>query len=102
MRAARGVVVPSVWFETASLVYLESIAVGTPVLAFEPNIVAEFVSRDGTGSVARWGHVAADVAHAADAFPALRERCRSVYLDKHSEGRFVAERVALYESVARR
>jgi len=99
MRDACGVVFPSVWFEVAPVIYVEALAVGTPLLAFEPNAVAAFVTQDGTGSVARWGHVAEDVASATASFPNMRHACRAVFLEKHSEARFVRDRVATYVSL---
>lgn len=44
-----GLAVPSRWFEACPLVYVEALAAGLPVLAWEPSGVAEFVRADASG-----------------------------------------------------
>ncbi len=99
MATAVGVVVPSLWYETFGLVYIEALAVGTPVLAFAPNVVADAVAQEGTGLVAEWGKVAEAVSVATTRFPAIGERCRAVFSARYSEAVFSERRPRLYEAV---
>jgi glycosyltransferase involved in cell wall biosynthesis len=100
MAGAAGVVVASRWYETFGLVYIEALSVGVPVVAFEPNVVADAVRRDGTGVVAEWGRVADALAEVAEAGPARRERCLAVFAARYSEEAFVRRRRNLYAELA--
>lgn len=99
MRRARGLVVPSLWYETFGLVYIEALSVGLPVLAFRPNVIADAVVRDGTGIVGDWDDVDGTVARAAALVPGLRRHCREVFEATFSEAAFVERRLALYRSL---
>jgi glycosyltransferase involved in cell wall biosynthesis len=100
MAAARGVVVASRWYETFGLVYMEAMSVGTPVVAFRPNVVADSVTRDGTGAVAAWGAVEAALDAVEAGGRTLRDHCLSVFHARYSETAFVPRRIALYEQIA--
>ena len=97
---ARGLVVPSLWFETFGLVYMEALSAGTPTLAFEPNVVADAVRRDRTGAVGSLATLDADLATAELRFPDLRAHCRSVFEVRFTERDFIERRTALYSSLA--
>lgn len=99
MGRSHGLVFPSLWYETFGLTYMEALAMGLPTLAFEPNVVADAVRRDGTGSIASWGSVAGAVAEAEHSFDAMRDLCRSVFVSRYTEAAFVERRMRLYESV---
>ena len=83
MRAAVGLVFPSRCLEGFPLVYLEALAAGTPLLAWRPSVVADFVVQHGTGVVAN--NLPADLAAAEVNFPQLRGRCRMVFDDLFTE-----------------
>lgn len=99
MRGARGVVFPSRCFEGFPLVYLEALAAGTPVLAWEPCVVASSISEDGTGMVGGAESLRETLSAATDAFPALRGHCRGVFEAKYTEAQWVSELHKVYSSV---
>lgn len=97
MRESVGLIFPSRWFEVFPLVYLEALAAGLPTLAFEPNVVAEMVGRDGTGMIARWSDdLSALLGAAEERFPTERAHCRSVFDGAYTEGHHVRRVEALY------
>ena len=96
MRESFGLVMPSLWYETISLVYLEALAAGLPVVAFRPNVVADSVERDGTGLVASWGSLASSLEEGHRGFDALRAHCRSLFCDRYAQSAFVTRRTKLY------
>jgi glycosyltransferase involved in cell wall biosynthesis len=96
MRRAVGLVMPSLWYETFGMVYIEALAVGLPVLAFPPNAVAEAVASDGTGIVAEWGQLLRALVQAEERFDGLRARCREVFDDRYSQRAWIRRRVRLY------
>ncbi|CAN5200292.1 glycosyltransferase [soil metagenome] len=101
MRRSFGLVFPSRWFETFGLTYMEALAAGLPTLAFPPNVVADAVEQDGTGAVAAWGEVGQALDRARLSFDGLRDRCRSLFLERYTEEAFVARRTRLYNEVRR-
>lgn len=100
MRRCFGLVFPSRWFETFGLTYIEALAAGLPTLAFRPNVVADAVAADGTGTVASWGALAAALGEAGARFDGLRRHCRSLFEDRYTESAFVRRRARLYEELA--
>lgn len=96
---ARGLVFPSLWYETFGLVYLEALAAGVPVVAFPPTVVAEAVARDGSGVVASWDDVEGALGAAAAGGEGLRATCRAAFDARYREETFVARRRALYSEV---
>nr|WP_206313828.1 glycosyltransferase family 4 protein [Streptomyces coryli] len=103
MAAAKGLLFPSRWLEAGpTVVYLEALAAGLPVLAFEGNAVAEAVRDEGTGHVTAWDQpLGRALAEAGRAFPAQRAHCRSVYEHRYGEQRWLREATALYRSALR-
>jgi glycosyltransferase involved in cell wall biosynthesis len=99
MCTAFGLIVPSRWYETFGLVYIEALGAGLPVVAFPPNTVADALAADGTGLVASWGSLPAALDEAVRTFDQLRARCRQAYRDRYSEAAFVNRRTALYREV---
>lgn len=88
MRGATGIVFPSRWMEGFGLVYMEALAAGTPVLAWEPSVVSSFIDEDGTGAVVR-GSLAEALVAADAAFPSLRLHCRKVFERRYRESQWV-------------
>lgn len=99
MRRSFGLVLPSRWYETFGLTYMEALAVGLPTLAFPPNVVADSVEQDGTGAVGSWSDIAGSVAAAHRDFDGLRDRCRALFDERFTEVAFVARRLRLYEQL---
>ena len=80
------------------MVYLEAIAAGTPVLAWQPSAVAELVDRDGTGLVVEDLRAALDQADAV--FPSLRTHCRAVFDRSYTEASWTRTMQRLYREMA--
>lgn len=90
LRESVGLVFSSRWFEGFPLVYLEALAAGTPVLAFEPSVVARLVVADGTGAVARPEDLTDHgLSRLARSFEPLHPACRAALLAHYSEAAFV-------------
>ncbi|OAH09614.1 glycosyltransferase family 4 protein [Streptomyces jeddahensis] len=102
MPSWRGLVFSSRVYEGAvPLVYIESLAAGLPVLAFDGSSVAESVRESGTGLVVRWGRPFSPVlAEAAARFPALRAHCRQMYADHFAQRIWTDRMTALYADLA--
>ncbi|MFG2869406.1 glycosyltransferase family 4 protein [Streptomyces sp. NPDC048338] len=96
-----GAVFPSRCYEGAvPLVYVEALAAGLPVLAFEGSSVPSAVRSEGTGAVTSWDAPLTDALHAADRiFPALREHCRAVYTRQYGERAWTERMVGLYREL---
>ncbi|MFI6933872.1 glycosyltransferase family 4 protein [Streptomyces sp. NPDC050287] len=94
----RGLVFSSRVFEGAvPLVYIESLAAGLPVIAFEGSSAAESVKELGTGLVMTWQEPLAPVLREGSVtFPGLRERCRQSYADHFTEQGWSRRMNALY------
>lgn len=101
MGSSLGLVFPSRWFEGFPLVYVEALASGLPVLAFEPNGVAGLVQREGTGVAVSWSeNLEAVLDDVSPEFRTMRGHCRAVYESKYTEAAVVERLTALYETVA--
>ena len=90
LAAARCLLVPSLAPETSSLVAMEAIAAGTPVVAFRSGALAEIVEHGVTGFLVEPGDVAgmADAMHAAGTL--APEACRAA-----ARARFPLERMTV-------
>ncbi|HEX7048873.1 MAG TPA: GNAT family N-acetyltransferase [Longimicrobiales bacterium] len=96
--AARCVLVPSLAPETSSLVAMEALAAGTPVVAFAAGALAEIVEPGRTGFLVRGAHEMADAIHAAAALDP--EACRAAARERFSAERTVERYLALYHQLA--
>ncbi|MFJ4713061.1 glycosyltransferase [Streptomyces sp. NPDC088785] len=96
-----GLVFPSRWHEGAvPLVYLEALAAGLPVLAFEGSALPRAVRAEGTGTVtAPDAPLPAALAAADRVFPTLREHCRAVHAKRYGEAAWVERAERLYAAV---
>ncbi|MFF8945312.1 glycosyltransferase family 4 protein [Streptomyces sp. NPDC014864] len=103
MPSWRGLIFPSRWYEGAvPLVYIEGLAAGLPVIAFEGSAVAEAVRENGTGFVTRWDEPLYPLlAEAASTFPDLREHCRQVYAAHFAESTWTTRICGTYEEAGR-
>ncbi|MBX6364841.1 MAG: glycosyltransferase [Gemmatimonadetes bacterium] len=98
LAAARCVLVPSLAPETSSLVAIEALASGTPVVARPAGALATIVEHGRTG------FLASDVAAMADAIAAAPsiapEACRAAARARYSAERMVAEYLEVYGRLA--
>ncbi len=98
LNAARCLLAPSLAAETSSLVAMEAIACGTPVVAFPAGALADIVEPGVTGFLV---HDVQEMAAAIRAAERLdRERCREVARRRFSLDRMVRSYFALYRSLA--
>jgi glycosyltransferase involved in cell wall biosynthesis len=98
LAAATCLVVSSLVPETSSLVAMEAMTCGTPVVAFDIGALAELVTPDETGFLVRSeSELAAAMRQTAELDPAA---CRAAARQRFSAERMVDEYLALYASVA--
>lgn len=100
LSSARCLVVPSLVAETSSLVAMEALACGTPVVALPNGALSEIVEPGRTGFLVR---DAAEMAEAIEAAGDLRsEDCRQAAAERFSQRRMTGEYLDLYQRLARR
>ncbi|HET9982716.1 MAG TPA: glycosyltransferase [Longimicrobiales bacterium] len=98
LAAARCVVIPSLVPETSSLVAIEALASGTPVVAHPAGALAGIVDHGRTGFLV---HDEAEMADAIAAAPGIDPAaCRAAARERHSAERMSAEYLELYRRVA--
>jgi glycosyltransferase involved in cell wall biosynthesis len=99
LSSARCLLAPSLVAETSSLVAMEAIACGTPVVAFPAGALRDIVEPGVTG------FLVGDVRAMAEAIQAAgrldREACREAARRRFSQERMVARYLALYEQLTR-
>lgn len=98
LSAARVLLVPSLVAETSSLVAMEALACGTPVVAFAAGAVADLVEPGVTGFLVTDVREMAEAIHAAGRLD--RAACRAAARRRFSEEHMVARYLALYERLA--
>ena len=95
LTGARCLLVPSLVDETSSLVSMEALACGTPVIAFASGALPEVVENGRTGFIVR------NVDEMTDALRRIGEidpeECRRVARERFSSDRMVRDYMALYE-----
>jgi glycosyltransferase involved in cell wall biosynthesis len=100
LAAARCLLVPSVVPETSSLVAMEAIACGTPVIAFGVGALPEVVEHGRTGFIVH------DVREMADAVAQVgeldAEECRAAARERFSVHRMAARYIDTYHRLAQR
>ncbi len=95
LRNARALLFPIAWEEPFGLAMIESMLVGTPVLAFALGSVPEVVEDGVTGWVVRDAAEMTERLRAIGSFD--RARCRARALERWSTERMAREHVELYE-----
>lgn len=97
LAGARATLFPIRWNEPFGLVMIESLACGTPVLAFEEGAAPEVVTDGVTG---RLCEDEADMAKALVAIDTIdRAACRAEVVERFSTARMAGEHAELYERV---
>ena len=100
LRRAQCLLVPSLAPETSSLVSMEALACGTPVIAMNSGALPEIVENGKTGLIVNSGDEMADAIGAISAIdPRL---CRRAAIERFSADRMVCEYLKLYEQLIRR
>lgn len=100
LTAARCVLLPSLVAETSSLVAMEALACGTPVIAFRSGALPEIIEHGRTGFLVH------DADEMADAIERVSEisptECRAEAQCRFSSERMTAQYMDLYERLANR
>jgi glycosyltransferase involved in cell wall biosynthesis len=95
LSAARCLLVPSLVAETSSLVAMEAIACGTPVVAFPAGALRDIVEPGVSGFLVADVREMAEAIHAAAGLD--RERCRAAARRRFAQRHMIARYLALYE-----
>src|SRR5689334_2411765 len=99
LTGARCLLAPSLVAETSSLVAMEALACGTPVVAFPAGALPEIVEHGRTGFIVENAHEMAQAIHLARAIdPRV---CRRAARERFSAHRMTADYLARYERLAR-
>lgn len=98
LSAARCLLMPSLVAETSSLVAMEAIACGTPVVAFPSGALPDIVEPGVTGFLVHNTEEMADAIAATDAID--RDRCRAIGQIRFSTVQMVASYFRYYEQLA--
>jgi glycosyltransferase involved in cell wall biosynthesis len=98
LNAAHCVLAPSLAAETSSLVAMEALACGAPVIAFPNGALADIVEPGVTGYLVQDAREMAEAIGAVDAID--RERCRIVARRRFSLDRMIAGYFGLYRRLA--
>lgn len=99
LAGAQCLLVPSLVAETSSLVAMESLACGTPVVAFKAGALVDIVEHGRTGFLVSNVDQMADAIHAAA--HVSREECRRAATERFSADRMTAEYISLYRNIIR-
>ena len=100
LAAAQCLLIPSLVPETSSLVAMEAMACGTPVVAFPAGALPEIVEHGRTGFIVQDAHEMAEAIHLARTIdPQL---CRRIARTRFSADRMAGQYLARYEQLAGR
>jgi glycosyltransferase involved in cell wall biosynthesis len=99
LAAARCLLVPSLVPETSSLVAMEALACGTPVIAYPSGALPEIVEHGRTGFLVDNPREMARAIH--DAAKLDPDVCRATARERFSSERMIGQYLSLYERLAR-
>jgi glycosyltransferase involved in cell wall biosynthesis len=97
LSAARCVLLPTIAPETSSLVAMEALACGTPVVAFASGAVPDIVEHGVTGFLVRSANEMADAIEACGAIEP--ERCRATARERFSLERMISRYFDVYQQL---
>ena len=97
MGRARALLFPIDWPEPFGLVMIESLACGTPVIAYERGSVPEVLQHGVTGFIVRNQQEAIDAARRIGTID--RRRCREVFEKRFSADKMAARYVQVYQAL---
>jgi glycosyltransferase involved in cell wall biosynthesis len=100
LTAARCLLIPSLAPETSSLVAMEALACGTPIIAFPSGALPEIVEHGRTGFLVRDEQEMAEAIGAAGTLEP--ENCRMAARERFSIGRTIERYLELYRQLAGR
>lgn len=100
LAAARCVLIPSLARETSSLVAMEAMACGTPVIAYGAGALADFVEHGRTGFLVRNTDEMAEAIRCADSIDP--QVCRQTARERFSIARMTQSYFDIYHRLARR
>lgn len=100
LTAARALLVPSLVPETGSLVAMEALACGTPVVAFRAGALSTVVEPGVTGYLVEDAHEMAEAIHAVTRLDP--EACREAARARFSTDRMLQRYLGLYQKLAQR
>ncbi|MFL6693116.1 MAG: glycosyltransferase, partial [Ramlibacter sp.] len=98
LNAARCLLLPTLAPETSSLVAMEALAAGTPVVAFSSGALPDIVEEGVTGFLVRTTHEMADAIAACDALDP--DTCRAAARERFSVKRMVDRYFDAYHQLA--
>jgi glycosyltransferase involved in cell wall biosynthesis len=99
LAGARCLVAPSLVAETSSLVTMEALSVGTPVVAFPSGALPELIDEGRTGFLVNTVSEMADAIRRVDSID--REQCRRVARQRFSSARMIGQYLSLYDRLRR-
>lgn len=100
MAGARAVIIPSTVKETSSIVAMEALACGTPVIAYRSGALPEIVTHGVTGFIVDSLQGLAEAMKKVESID--RRKCREVAEERFDAKRMAAAYIALYEVMAKR
>jgi glycosyltransferase involved in cell wall biosynthesis len=101
MASAEGIVFSSRWAEGAvPAVYLQALAVGTPVIAWAGSSAADDVAASGSGLVLDdWARLPAAIVRIRSEWGRFSARARERYVQRYTERRWLTSVQSVYEGV---
>ncbi len=96
---ARALLAPVNWPEPFGLVMIESLACGTPVIAYPRGSVPELIQDGASGFIVRNAAEATDAVKRLSSFD--RRRCRQIFEERFTDHRMAQEYLAIYDELTK-
>jgi len=100
MQRHRRLVFPSGWLEGFPVIYVEALACGLPIVAFQPSVLADIAPRDGTGVGVSWDGQWLNSLSALGTQPSHFLECRKAFEKQYSEAAFLRRVEAVTKPLA--